>query len=107
MGTSKRSDVMNDIATILHILRNPYGFDEERVREIRLDAANLIEAYNKRHPVGQEPTAYCYTIDAYMDHAKGEGVVLKMEKMNHLPKMANIKFTPLYRREDVSEIVAL
>jgi hypothetical protein len=96
---------MNDLHTILAVLRNPYNFSEDKIKEVRLEAAKLIEEYNRRHPVGEQPVAYYYTIDAYMDHPKGEGVVLKMERMNHLPKMANIKFTPLYKREDVSEVV--
>ena len=32
-------------ATIIHILRNPYGHSEERVREARLAAADLIAGY--------------------------------------------------------------
>jgi len=28
---------------ILHVLRNPYGYSREEVRDVRLEAADLIE----------------------------------------------------------------
>lgn len=45
-----------DTKTILHIIRNPYGFDEKEVRQARLEAADeieqlsdmLVEANNRR-----------------------------------------------------------
>lgn len=36
-----------EIKTLLHILRNPYGFSEARVREARLEAADFIERVSR------------------------------------------------------------
>ena len=33
-----------DVHTILHLLRNPYGYSDELLREARLQAADMIEA---------------------------------------------------------------
>lgn len=41
---------MVDIKLLLHQLRNPYGLDENQLREMRLTAANIIEnPYLQRH----------------------------------------------------------
>lgn len=38
-----KNDYDDTIGMMLHILRNPYGWDDEVVRKVRLQAADLIE----------------------------------------------------------------
>jgi hypothetical protein len=47
MDAADNHCVTQEINYVLHVLRNPYGWDEEQVRAVRLKAADIIERMGK------------------------------------------------------------
>jgi hypothetical protein len=47
MDAADNHRVTQEINHVLHVLRNPYGWNEDQIRDARLTAADIIERMGK------------------------------------------------------------